>query len=230
MLANLTTDEKDAIKILDYWFIMEFLNQQSLKKYKEKETSALTYKKQLLEGRKKRPNKKVEDFVWFKPGDTLRTLVKVESEAMRLPVWSDFTVFVGCMRKEVCIQNIAQNVEWAGQGPEENYDEIALASLKFSKDGSYVADSLSISPLAWAMKRLSGGTANASQKLAVSEYNSEVRELEDQISRLFEPIEEGESASESKESCAVSDTVSYGLLKQIENMFPCTHCAPSHRP
>ena len=59
MLANLTTDEKDAIKILDYWFIMEFLNQQSLKKYKEKETSALTYKKQLLEGRKKRPNKKV---------------------------------------------------------------------------------------------------------------------------------------------------------------------------
>ena len=68
MLANLTTDEKDAIKILDYWFIMEFLNQQSLKKYKEKETSALTYKKQLLEGRKKRPNKKVEDFVWFKPG------------------------------------------------------------------------------------------------------------------------------------------------------------------
>ena len=218
MLANLTTDEKDAIKILDYWFIMEFLNQQSLKKYKEKETSALTYKKQLLEGRKKRPNKKVEDFVWFKPGDTLRTLVKAESEAMRLPVWSDFTVFVGCMRKEVCIQNIAQNVEWAGQGPEENYDEIALVSLKFSKDGSYVADSLSISPLAWAMKRLSGGTANASQKLAVSEYNSEVRELEDQISRLFEPIEEGEPASESKESCAVSDTVSYGLLKQIENM------------
>ena len=120
MLANLTTDEKDAIKILDYWFIMEFLNQQSLKKYKEKETSALTYKKQLLEGRKKRPNKKVEDFVWFKPGDTLRTLVKAESEAMRLPVWSDFTVFVGCMRKEVCIQNIAQNVEWAGQEPEEN--------------------------------------------------------------------------------------------------------------
>ena len=137
---------------------------------------------------------------------------------MRLPVWSDFTVFVGCMRKEVCIQNIAQNVEWAGQGPEENYDEIALASLKFSKDGSYVADSLSISPLAWAMKRLPGGTANASQKLAVSEYNSEVRELEDQISRLFEPIEEGDSASESRESCAVSDTVSYGLLKQIENM------------
>lgn len=41
-----------------------------------------------------------------------------------------FTGFVGCMRKEVCIQNIAQNVEWAGQGPEENYDEIALAVIK----------------------------------------------------------------------------------------------------
>ena len=57
----------------------------------------------------------------------------------------------------MCIQNIAQNVEWSGQGPDENYDEIALASLKVSRDGSYISNSLSISPLAWAMKKLSGG-------------------------------------------------------------------------
>ena len=57
------------------------------------------------------------------------------------------------MRKEVCIRKIAQNVEWNGQSPDENNDEIALAELKFSKDGNYIPNSLSISPLAWAMKK-----------------------------------------------------------------------------
>ena len=218
MPTNLTKDEQNAIRILDYWFIMEFLNQQSLRDFKDKGNRAFTYKRELLEGRIKRPKKAVEDFVQFRPGDNLRTVVKAESEAMRLPVWSNFTVFIGCMRKEVCIQNIAQNVEWSGQGPDENYDEIALASLKFSRDGSYISNSLSISPLAWAMKKLSGGTENASQKLAVAEYDSDIRSIEEQISGLFEPVEEGNPTG-SEDDISVSDVVSYGLLKQIEDMI-----------
>lgn len=75
------------------------------------------------------------------------------------------------MRKEVCIRKIAQNVEWNGQSPDENNDEIALAELKFSKDGNYIPNSLSISPLAWAMKKMSNGITNASEKLSVSEYS-----------------------------------------------------------
>ena len=35
MLKQLNVDEENAVRILDYWFIMEFLNQQSLRKFKE---------------------------------------------------------------------------------------------------------------------------------------------------------------------------------------------------
>lgn len=219
MSGKLNADEENAVRILDYWFVMEFLNQQSLRDFKDKGNKAFTYKRELKAGRIKHPKKVMENFVLFEPGDNLQTVTKADSEAMNLPVWSDFTVFAGCMKKEVCIRNIARKVEWSGQGPDENFDEIALAALKFSKDGSYIPNSLSISPLAWAMKNLSGGTADASQKLSISEYNSETREIEEKISSLFEPIEEGDSVPEAKDSFPVSDIVSYELLKKIEDMI-----------
>ena len=62
------------------------------------------------------------------------------------------------------------HAEWNGQSPDENNDEIALAELKFSKDGNYIPNSLSISPLAWAMKKISSGIKNASEKLSVFQY------------------------------------------------------------
>ena len=137
----------------------------------EIENKVFKYKKELKEGLIKHPKKVVENFVRFKAGDNLQTLTKADLEAMKLTAWSDFNVFVGCMRKEVCIRKIAQNVEWNGQSPDENNDEIALAELKFSKDGNYIPNSLSISPLAWAMKKMSNGITNASEKLSVSEYS-----------------------------------------------------------
>lgn len=219
MLKQLNVDEENAVRILDYWFIMEFLNQQSLRKFKEIESKVFKYKKELKEGLIKHPKKVVENFVRFKAGDNLQTLTKADLEAMKLTAWSDFTVFVGCMRKEVCIRKIAQNVEWNGQSPDENNDEIALAELKFSKDGNYIPNSLSISPLAWAMKKMSNGITNASEKLSVSEYSKEIKNIEKQISGLFESIQEGNDISEETKEFPVLDTVSYALLKKIEEMI-----------
>ncbi len=217
MPEELTVDEKNAVRILDYWFTMEFLNQRSLKSFTDIETKASAYKNALKSGKIKHPRKTSEDFVRFRQGDNLRTLTETESEAMRLPVRSDFTVFIGRMKKEVCIQKIAQNVAWSGQSPDENNDEIALAAIRFSKDGSYISNSVSISPLAWAMKKLAGGTDNASRKLSTAEYQAEIRAIERQIGNLFEPLEEGDSAAESE--TGVSDVVSYDLLKNIEDMI-----------
>lgn len=218
MQKELNADIEKAVQILDYWLTLEFLNQQNLGNFKDKEDKVLKYKK-ALKGGSVKPKKIVEDFVQFKSEDNLQTITKADSEEMRLSVWSDFTVFLGCMKKELCIRKISQNVEWTGQSPDENHDEIALASLNFSKNGSYISCSLSISPLAWAMKKLSGGTVNVSQKLSISEYKSEIRTIEKQIVSLFEKIEADAPTSETKDSFPVSNVVSYQLLKKIENMI-----------
>lgn len=217
--GNLKVDKENAIRILDYWFLMEFLNQQSIKSFIEIGKKAKTYKSDLSSGRIKWPKKVVEDFIPFRNGDNLHTITKAAAEKLQLPIWSDFTVFVGRIKKEVCIQKIAQNVEWDGQSPDENYDEIALASLKFSKDGSYITNSLSISPLVWAMKKLSGGTSNASQKLSIDEYNSNTRAIDERIGIMFKPKEGDGSAPKAEDIFPVSEMVSYELLKTIEGMI-----------
>lgn len=213
-------DKDNAIKILDYWFMTEFLNQQNLGEFKEigKETS--TYKKRLIAGSIKKPKKVVEDFIQVTAGDNLQAVLNSVPEKLKSFHKSDFTVFVGCMKKETCIQEIAKNVQWTSQSPDAkaaNNEEITLAILKFSKYGRYISNSLSISPLAWAMMKLSGGTENASQKLSIDSYNADARTIETQIVDLFNSS--GNGPVEESDSLQVLNTVSYDLLIRVENMI-----------
>lgn len=222
MSERLIADKENAIRILEYWFLTELLNQESLDTFKEKGKKAVEYKKELTTGNRKKPNKVVEDFVQFAVGDNLQTVLNSLPKQLKDFHTSDFTVFVGCMKKETCIQRIARDVRWASQNPDAkdaNNDEITLAILKFSKDGRYISNSLSISPLAWAMMKLSGGTENSSQKLSINNYNSDTRTIETQIVDLFNPSGNGAEVSEDAYPIQVLDIVSYDLLMKVENMI-----------
>ena len=69
------------------------------------------------------------------------------------------------------------------------------------------------------MKKMSNGITNASEKLSVSEYSKEIKNIEKQISGLFESIQECNDISEETKEFPVLDTVSYALLKKIEEMI-----------
>ena len=66
---------------------------------------------------------------------------------------------------------------------------------------------------------MSNGITNASEKLSVSEYSKEIKNIEKQISGLFESIQECNDISEETKEFPVLDTVSYALLKKIEEMI-----------
>ena len=222
MSGRLNADKENAIRILEYWFLVELLNQESLGTFKEKGNKASGYKKELTERNIKKPKKVLEDFVQFEVGDNLQTVLNSLPEQLKDFHTSDFTVFIGCMKKETCIREIAKNVQWNDQSPdakEANNDEITLAILKFSKHGRYISNSLSISPLAWAMTKLSCGTENASQKLSIDNYSSDTRTLEKQIIDLFNSSGNGAVISEEADSHQVLNTVSYDLLKMVENLI-----------
>ena len=126
------------------------------------------------------------------------------------------------MKKKTCIEEIARNVKWCSQSPDAkdtNKDEITLAILKFSRNGRYISNSLSISPLAWAMMKLSGGTENASQRISINNYNSDTRTMETQIAELFNDAGNGAAVSEETDSLQVLNIVSYDLLIKVENMI-----------
>ena len=199
-MPEINNDKENAIRILEYWFTMEFLNQQKLNDIKNKGKAADKYIKEYKSGRSQEKKKYLENFVELESGDNLQKMVDITKEETQLPLCSGFTVFIGCMKKEICINRIAQNVKWKGQRPEENDDEIALASISFSKNGDYITNSLSISPLAWAVKRLSGGTDNAYLKLSHQNYHDEAISIEEKIKGLLGLVEDDSSASESNVS------------------------------
>ena len=218
MSRLISTDKENAIQILEYWFTIEFLNQQNLKNLKNKSKKAIEYIEKIRTGDIKNKEKFVEYFYEFKSGDNLQTVVNTAVEGTGFQLRSDFTVFVGCMKKETCIHTIAQNVNWNGQSPEKNDDEIALAAFSLSKNGRYILNSLSISPLAWAVKRLSGGADNVSQALSADNYTIETSAIEEKITGLFGSVEDGSSISES--NAAVSDikSFSYDQLQGVEDI------------
>lgn len=222
MAEILNSDKENALRILEYWFLTELLNQESLDTFKEKGKKALEYKRELTTGSRKKPNKVVEDFVQFAVGDNLHTVLDSLPKQLKDFRGSDFTVFVGCMQKENCIRNIAQNVQWSSEDPDAkktNNEEIALAIFKFSKDGRYIPNSLSISPLAWAMMKLSGETENSSQKLSLNNYNSDTRSIDTQIADIFNSLGNDAEVSEDTAPLQGLDIVSYDLLIKVEKMI-----------
>jgi len=144
--------------------------------------------------------------------------VKQNAEDTDLPIWSDFTIFIGKMKKEVCIQEISKHVDWEDLRPENNYEEIALAALKFGKNGRYMEGSLSVSPLVWAAERLSGGTADASEKLSTEDYASDTRELEEKIRNLLAPLEESERQAGHTASESIPEYLTYELFARLEEL------------
>ena len=75
MSEKINVNKENAIRILEYWFLTELLNQESLDTFKEKGKKAVGYKEKLTTENRKKPNKVVEDFVQFSVGDNLQTVL-----------------------------------------------------------------------------------------------------------------------------------------------------------
>ena len=97
----MSADESNALKILDYWFTMEFLNQQSLRPQKDAGNAAFKYKNAFAKGlvRKK---KSLTDFIQMKPGDTLAALAEQNAQRTGCRHGADLRFLsAGCRRKRV---------------------------------------------------------------------------------------------------------------------------------
>ncbi len=89
----------------------------------------------------------MEDFVQFTAEDNLQTLLNSLPKQLKDFHTSNFTVFIGCMKKKTCIEEIARNVKWRSQSPDAkdtNKDEITLAILKFSRNGRYISNYMNL--------------------------------------------------------------------------------------
>lgn len=174
-------------KILEYWYMIEFLGQDNFParhKYIEK---VKKHKRNLKEG-KPSETKQLVTYADVTNTEIVET-VRDEVKECNMNCWGNITVYIGKIKREDCIKNLISSLGLqSDKRPEISADCIALASFQVTPNGDYIDDSLSLSPVLWAVKQFQDTNNNISAKLNHSLYYQEILDLE----KILVPKEDDE--------------------------------------
>ena len=184
-MNNKKVKDNDLEKILEYWFMLEFLAQD---KYpaagidiRNIQNKVSELKKNVLKGGTGK--KVINNFVTLKKDDNLYEVLSSEAKGCRMNSWGNLTVYIGAIKREACIESIAKEIQIKGdiERPEESGDKIAGISLQLSPEGKYIEHSLSLSTIMWAMNQVKGTTGNVVDRFDERQYKREVKSFEKEL-------------------------------------------------
>lgn len=204
---------QDAIQILDYWFTMEFLSQNSY----EMCTNAADTRRKLREYKKKLAGKQIEAFLDLEKGQSLCQTIQDEYERCQMQTWGTITVYLGKIKRESCIAQIARYIGAdMEEMPEKSYDEIVAASFQIDENGRYLPYSFSLSSIVWAISQLKDKErGRLSDGLSLEEYQNTIYEIDKGFRDFLEnEFESGKAETEEVESEAIE-----ALYARLENEY-----------
>ena len=178
--------QSTASKVLDYWFSMEFLSQESYEtttERKERKKKAKEYKNNLRVG--KPANDKQLVSVIDLTEDSLYGQIVEEAHSLQMPLWGNITLYLGKIKREDCIKALARKMNIALDDihrAEKNYDDIAVASLQLNERGQYLPHTLSLSTVVWALGKIASNQGrNLSEALSEKTYEADLKVLENKF-------------------------------------------------
>lgn len=206
-----------AEKVLDYWFTVEFLAQDKYPTFTKDMEKTIA---ELKNGTSRR--KTASHFLLFdkNTGADVYEAIYTETNACKMTCWSNLTFYVGTVKREFCIQNIAKSLNYQGERPEKSTDEIAWVSFQLSPEGKYIERTLSISTIIWALNKIKKAGKQISSAINIKDYDDDIEKLEekffDEICIYTKEVEEGASASvNNKGSQFDANAVSFESIKNI---------------
>lgn len=185
---NLNEIER-ASKILDYWFTIEFLSQDSLK-------TCLNFDEILRKANEVKELAEINDYI---PPEYLNTCFKIEDSnslysaisgecnASKMFILGNITVYLGEVKRERCIETIIKYLKDDSiEIIEKNYDDIAIASFQMTPQGQYIENTFSLSTIVWAMSKLQNSSkGKISTYLSENQYKSDIRKLELKLKEIL---------------------------------------------
>jgi superfamily I DNA and/or RNA helicase len=177
-ILNNQINQKNIQQILEYWYIIEFLGQDKFPNEREFHEKIQSYKKSLEDG-KKTNIKQITAFSNLSSAKDVLDIIKKEAFECRMMLWGNITIYVGKVRRESCIRGIIKELNISKDDrPETSEEKIAMASLQLTPNGEYVENSLSLSPVLWALQQLGNTTESLSDRLRQEKYDQTIIELE----------------------------------------------------
>ena len=173
-----SADVKKAQKILDYWYTMEFLAQDKYDAMWDIRSKMKKAKADYRNGRLK--DKTLWDYLELQKPGNIYSAMASEAAGCGMKKWGNITVYIGKIKRESCIECIAEALpaKEEGERHERSFDEIAWASLQLAPDGTYVEHSLSLSTVIWAMEQIRNSRGKLSERIDEKQYSQTVEELE----------------------------------------------------
>lgn len=163
-------------KILEYWYTIEFLGQDNWPSGREYTEKIKNHKRSLAK-RKSVNTKQLMGFADITNAEIM-PIVSGQAKECEMNCWGNITVYLGKIKREVCIKELIARLDIKEDSrPETSVDCIALASFQVTPDGNYIEDSLSLSPVLWALTQIKD-TNNIANSINHNLYSSDIIELE----------------------------------------------------
>ena len=200
-------ETEDIKKILEYWYTMEFLNQDKAiiwnaadKAKAEEVIKRLINPRECFtkEGKKKREIDKLHIVCTCEENESIYEKLKQIAEKYQMTRWGEINIYIGKIKREVCIEKIASYLQVKDKRVESNIEKISLAGLQLGPDLRYTERSFSLSPVLWAMNQMKtfNGEESISKILSKRKYDTVVESYD---CDLWAIDKDGKSSKEPKE-------------------------------
>lgn len=150
-------NEEIASQVLDYWFAIEFLGQDSYDVCTEesKLVRALkTFKKADQSTKNKR--RQISVFELVNSESDIYSQIVNQAKECDMTIWGNLTFYIGRVSRQACIEKLAQELGAKLEQEERNSEYIPILSFQCTTNGAYVEHSLSLSTVIWAISQVEG--------------------------------------------------------------------------
>lgn len=182
--------KKNINKILEYWYTIEFLGQDSFPRGNKYIERMKNYKRNLKQGKANN----IKQLIAYSDITNTEIIKTVHNEVIKcgMSCWGNITIYIGKVRREDCIKELISRLggQVKDNRPEFSVDYIALASFQVTANGDYVNNSLSLSPVLWAIKQIRSEYDDIAEKINRNLYDNNILELE----KILAPKEANEES------------------------------------
>lgn len=197
------SDTTIAKEVLDYWFAIEFLGQDSI----EDCTEATRLSRELRKYRRaslaeKRKSAYLTVFEKINESTDIRAKILEQAEACGMTEWSNLTFYIGKVKRQDCIEVLAKCLGSNLQQAEADDEEIPVLSFQCTNNGVYVEHSLSLSTILWTLSQVENNAGSHLPELfSYWAYTKAVEDWE----KVFFPQDAPEDEAETRNSPELAD-------------------------
>jgi len=179
-------DKENALKILNYWYTFNFLEQDSYPIETVRKFTGDSKGLHKNEVKRKFLTVAFERDISDLDENFFRQIIADEKEKNKLTVCGGVSVYLGRFSREECLletsKALGQN-KYEDKRPEKSTDNIALMALRLNENGQYIGDSLCLSPVFWSIFKLHNDSENTDllTLLSSENYLNDISELENNL-------------------------------------------------